>query len=726
MRYLLILLLMAPLTVIGQSTANWFEFKPGTAAPGNPLDMTSWIDKPAGKHGFLGMKGKDFVFEDGTPVKFWGVNICSDQPFAEEKKVKEWVKFMTHHGINGVRFHKFTWDATDGIHSTELTPPHWERFDRFCKELGDAGIYYSWSHIYGHRVRPADSSRLVAYAEIKDTRFPWAHLNGTTASLVNFAEDLQVLNIELTVNMLNHKNPLTGKRYADDPALTFVELQNEDNIFWAAIEETLRQTPTYKKMLNQKFSVWLRDKYKTQEALEKAWGGMGLEAGESLSAENIYPKPNHGLFSWEYEQALKENRSVPVHIADRAAFLFEEQMKFYSRFTKAIRDTGYKGLIIGSCWQAGSGITHFYNLYSDYVTGPIDRHNYFGGGTGHRLTTGKVDNQSMLTTPGSGLLSTGFQMVADRPFQISEWMSLIPTEWVAESAPLIATYGMGLQGWDASFSFAMDYPHYTPTIQSGHGVYNVTSPLQLALYPALAAMVYRNDVMEGKPVANRNVNIDELKLGRLNFIEKTAQQYDVKNFQSAVPAEALAIGPVTVSFNGKDGGKNESLDRYWDQKNKTITSTTGQLKWDYSNKGFYTVNTPGTKALTGFAAGTTHELGKFSITTNNEFAVIYLTSLDKNKDLEKCSQMLLSVMARARNTGMKYNEDKTALLEVGTAPILLEPVDVQLNLPKGKYKVHVLDHSGNKTGKTIDPSGNSFLASGTEYKAIYYLIERIR
>src|SRR5690606_31580674 len=173
----------------------------------------------------------------------------------------------------------------------------------------------------------------------------------------------------------------------------------------------------------------------------------------------------------------------------------------------AIRDTGYKGIIISSCWQAGSGITHFYNLYSDYKVGPIDRHNYFGGGTGHRLMPGKFKNAAMISKPGSGLLSTGFQMVGDRPFQFSEWMSLIPTEWTAESAPLIAAYGMGLQGWDASYAFAMDFSHYSPTVQQGNGVYNVSSPTQLALYPALSAMVYRNDVREGGVVANRNVNI---------------------------------------------------------------------------------------------------------------------------------------------------------------------------------------------------------------------------
>lgn len=721
---LLIWLSLASIVASAQDTTqDWFAFTPDNYFKPGTLDLSHLLDKPAGKHGFLQYRGKDFVFDDGTPVKFWGVNIASDEPFSEAEKVDLWTKFMTKYGINAVRFHKFTWDATDGIHSTQLTPSHWQRFDYFSKSLREAGIYYSWSHIYGHRVMKGDSARLLAYAEVKNTRFPWAHLNGTTSSLVNFADDLQALNIELTVNMLNHLNPHTGKRYAEDPALAFVELQNEDDIFWAAIEETLRQTPTYRKLLCKKFSKWLLKKYKTQAALMKAWGRQGLTTGESLDSLNVYPHPNHGIFSYEYEQAVKEGRSVPVYIADRAAFLYEEQMTFYQKFVVAIRDTGYKGVIVGSCWQAGSGITHFYNLHTDYEVGPIDRHNYFGGGTGHSLKPAKFDNATMVTRPGSGLFSTGFQQVVDRPFQISEWMSLIPTEWIAESSPIIAAYGLGLQGWDASHAFAMDFPHFTNTIQSGHGVYNVTSPTQLAVYPALAAMIYRGDIKEGELIANRNVNIQDLKAGKLDFIEKTSQQYDVKSFESSVPPEALAIGRVTVSFDGVEKHFIKDVSNYWDTQKKMITSTTRQLTWDYSGKGFFTIDSERTKALVGFAPGKEFNLSGVTIRTSNEFAVIFVTSLDETKSIKDAKRLLITTIARARNTGMKFNNDKTELLDVGSAPILLEPVDLEIALSEKKGTVHVLDHVGNRTNKTIPLQNGKVKLDGKIYKAIYYEIE---
>lgn len=706
------------------SGADWFPFNPKEAGATSRINMQNWLHKPAGRHGFVQMKKDDLVFSDGTPVKFWGVNIAGNKPFVPQDEAKKWAHFMAAYGINAVRFHKFTWDATDGVHSTQLTEEKWKAFDFFNSELKSKGIYYAWSHIYGHRVRPADSSRLLAYKEVAETKFPWSHINGTTASLVNFAEDLQALNIELTVNMLNHVNPVTGLRYADDPALACIELQNEDNIFWSAMEATLKQTPTYRALLCRKFSSWLKNKYRTNGALEAAWGKEALPKDESLEKATIYPQPNHGLFSHESEKASKNKTPLPKHIVDKALFLYEEQTKFYSKFEKAIRNTGYKGLLVGSCWQAGSGLAHLLNLHADYSVGVVDRHNYFGGGTGHRLEAGKVNNGAMVKVPGSGLLSTGFQQVARRPFFISEWMSLIPNEWTAESAPLIAAYGLGLQGWDASFAFAMDYAYFTPTIQSGHGVYNVTSPTQLALYPALAAMVYRNDISKGPVVADRSVPFAALSKGQLPFYEKVEQESDIKNLASLVPLQALAAGRVVLSFDKKD--KNTSykdLNKLLDTLNKKVTSATGQLVWDYKDKGYFMINTKGTQGVTGFCPGQLLTFNNIQLKTTNPFAVILATSLDREKTIGTATHILITTMARARNTNMQYNEDKTQLLQVGEPPLLLEPVNVEVTFKNTKkFQVHILDHSGNRTGQKVPVQNGNFFLQGDTYKTMYYEI----
>jgi hypothetical protein len=504
--------------------------------------------------------------------------------------------------------------------------------------------------------------------------------------------------------------------------LSFIEFQNEDNIFWGAIEETLKQTPTYRAMLCRKFSQWLKAKYGTDAQLKKAWNSEGLPEGETLEAENIYPQPNHGLFSWEYEQAAKESRPVKQNILDKAEFLYEEQMKFYRKFEKAIRDTGYKGPLVGSCWQAGTGLAHLLNLHADAEVGMIDRHNYFGGGQGHQLVPGKFDNAAMVSKIGSGLYSAGLQQVSDRPFAFSEWMSLIPNEWTAESSPIIAAYGMGLQDWDASYVFATDYPQYTHTIQS-HGIYNATSPTQMALYPALARMIYRGDVQEGETLVNRKIDLKSLLKGETPLNETVKQDFDRKVIEGSFPIRMMAAGKILLSFADENKTEYmENLSPLW--KDSVMTSTTSQLKWSVKGKGYFTINTPGTKGLVGFAKGQTFDLDELSLQMDNEFAVILVTSLEKNKGISDARKILVTTVARAKNTGMEYNEDHTELLEIGQAPILLEPVKLSMSIRrKTMPAITVLDHSGNKTNKTIQVKNGKWVLDGTESETIYYLLE---
>jgi hypothetical protein len=711
-----------------EESEKWFPFQPSNTFQSGEIGMEAWLDAPAGKHGFVKNEGDQLVFENGQSVKFWGTNLCTRLPYVEAEKADSFVSLAAKYGMNAIRFHKFSWFGYSKDKSTEFDPEKFERFDYFQSRLREKGIYYGWSHIYGHRVLPGDSSRLVAYSEIKNLEYPWSHLNGSTASLVNFAPDLQQLSIDLTLNMLNHVNAHTGLRYAEDPGLAFIEFQNEDNIFWGAIEYALEQAPTYRKMLCEQFSTWLFGKYESQSELKKAWGEDNIPEEESISRRNIYPQPNHGLFSYEYETALKESRPMATHILDKMRFLYEKQVEFYKRFEEAVRETGYKGVLVASCWQAGSGISHFYNLHADYLVGMIDRHNYFGGGEGgHGLQTGSVKNESMISEPGSGLFSAGMQQVVDRPFAFSEWMSLIPNQWTAEAAPIIAVYGMGLQGWDASFSFATDIPRFSPFLQSEHhGVYNVTSPLHMGLYPALARMIYRNDMQESPVIFTRNVHVPSLEEGVLDFEEKVDQGFDDKRFTGSVSPRTLAVGRIPVKFTDEPRETIiPDISAHLDTVNKMITSVTNELSWVYGQNDYFTINTAGTKGIVGFIPDKKIMLGDWELQSDNRFAVILITSLNKDKNLKDADKILITTVARGKNSGMKYNPTGDSLISVGTYPLLLEPVNVNLSINgESEYTVEVLDHDGLPTGKFVPVKNGKSAIKGSESKTLWYLLEK--
>ena len=706
--------------------ADWFPFVPTKGAKGGIIDMSNWLEKPAGQHGFLQCKSDQLVFQDGTPIKFWGVNICSARPYTDHESAQAWADILARYGVNSVRFHKFTSHALPDSISTDLSAEKYERLDFFSTRLREQGIYYGWSPVYGHKPRPADRSKLLAYDEIAAADMN-SHLSRSTIGLVNFAPDLQDLHIELITNMLRHKNPYTGLRYADDPALCFVEMQNEDNIFFATNSSMLDKCPTYRRMLIDLFTEWLRGKYGDQSGLAQAWGEKAFEWGQEvknaswdLDQGNICPVANHGIYDYEYRKAEENGESLPLFLLDMARFLYERQAGFYKKFEKAVRATGYGGALVGSCWQAGSGVTHYYNLHADYIVGLIDRHNYFGGGTGHRMVPGTVKNQAMVSRPGSGLLSTGMQQVIDRPFSLSEWLSLIPNEWVAEGAPLVAAYGLGLQGWDASYAFASDYPDFTSTLHTP-GVYNVMSPTQLALYPVLARMVYRGDVLESEPVSIRHVHIPFLSKGKLGFYESVKQGWDQKSIQGIVSHQALAAGRIVIEFTDTfQPTRRTDLSEFLDKD--AIRSSTGQLLWDFSDKGYVSINTPATKGVIGFATDQDIELDGLAFKIETPFAVILLTSLDKDKPISESGHLLLTTVARARNTGMQYDEEKTTLLDPGRAPVLLEPVDLNLTLDREITGVFALDHAGQKHRQSLEFEGKQIKISGSETRALYYEI----
>ena len=54
-----------------------------------------------------------------------------------------------------------------------------------------------------------------------------------------------------------------------DPALAYIELQNEDDIFFYTTENVLAQCPTYRKDLMRRFADWLQAQYGTQAQLAK-------------------------------------------------------------------------------------------------------------------------------------------------------------------------------------------------------------------------------------------------------------------------------------------------------------------------------------------------------------------------------------------------------------------------------------------------------------------------
>jgi hypothetical protein len=727
--------LTAGLTAGAADMSSWYAFEPRNTAEPGEIGMQDWIERPAGKHGRI-IRAQDQLHCNGKPIKLWGINLCYGACTPEKQLAEKRAAFYVKYGINSVRLHKYVdgpgWAGIQSPDScVEFDPEGLDRMDYQVAKFKEAGIYVLLSAHFGAlKLGPADQQYVPFLEEFG--KFDGNKDRVTTPhSAIHYSPQLQGVQIRQTVNLLRHKNPYTGLTYAEDPAIAFIEIINEQSILFYTSMNPLKASPTLRQQVAERFSDWLRDKYGSHEKLRDAWGekafdgfeGDGFPAGEHLDKRNILPLGNP--WYWYPEQLNGAQAYRRQRMLDTLVFLYELQCGFYDRYVQALREAGYQGEILGSNWQAGRALSHFYNLHSDWRVGTIDRHNYFGGGSAKPGT--KFSNSTMLRTAGSGTLSVGLQQASDRPFMLSEWIHVFPSEWGVEGPAILGAYGYGLQGWDVSYMFQnRDSGSFSDRI--GRDQWDATAPQVLGIFPAVARQVLRGDVKESELSAPLYVHVPSLAEVKLGFIDRTIQQYDVKSFDTdKVPARALAVARCAVQFTN-EYRDTPAFDLTPYEKAGFLTSSTNQLRWQEGSGGklggYFTIDTPGTKAVVGFAEGRQCRLGDITITPQCPFAAIYISAQEPDKDITTSKGLLITALARARNTGMKLNDSEDELLDRGNPPILMEPVKATITLSKpGTPKLYLLDHDGLRTETTIPIQDGRFTIDGTRDKTPHYLLE---
>lgn len=708
-----------------QASDTWFEFRPDNKNGPSVIGMESWLPAPAGAQGRVLMKRDRLVLEKtGEPIKFWGVNLGGSDCTPSREMADYWAERFARYGINAVRFHK-PWDQLyTKEDSTKLRPEPLARFDYFCHALRQRGIYYTWSFFYHRRLGATDLKRLSYPEEFQNPDGK----NGNVYGATDYIPEIQDILIEATENLLRHENPHTGLTYAEDPALACIEFQNEASImFWS--DRGLRSMPSYEREVAARFSDWLRGKYRNHAGLLAAWGEKALNLyhykDEHLDSRNILVVARPEDYATDRFNQFRTEGTFR-RVSDTAEFLHTLQNEFYDRFTDRVRALGYTGPLVGSCWRGKGDVSEYYNLLSDARVGIIDRHNYFGGLDGWRPRPGSFAASSQINNPGGGLLSSGMVQVADRPYAFSEWATVFPNEYVVESPSLIAIYGLGLQGWDASYQFATNTAGrgYSEALHKRNLLWVIERPENIGIYPAIARMIYRGDVAEGEVISTRRLSMDDLRDGALPWgSEHYSGWKDVKTYVGPMPGKALGAGRIVVAFTPSPVPSDMPfLDPLL--KDGVLHSNTGQLRWDMrrEKRYFVAVDTPGTKAVIGFAPDEPVELGAWKIGFSEApFAAVFVTSLDREGALDTAKSALVTVVGRAANTGMVFNEARNELIAIGDGPVRLEPVRVSLRtsdrLPK---EIQVLDHDGRRTGKTLPVSGPDIILDGAEHKTLYY------
>ncbi|MEO7318962.1 MAG: hypothetical protein ABIZ56_08245 [Chthoniobacteraceae bacterium] len=692
-------------SAVAAGPGDWFPLLADDDAfdPRSVIDMSRLVPAPAGQFGFLKAKGDKLQFEKAAaPVKFWGVGANLETGKYSREQLTQRAKYLRKFGCNVVREHPFWDEVTTGgrIDAKKL-----DAYDWWFAELKKHGIYSAWSVFYHWLIGPEAGYDL--FDDLPQERnSPLRDTYGVIAS----APKLWELRTPVLVELLAHKNPYTGLRYADDPALATVEMNNEESIFfWNPLGDLAagdKKWPRHAQRLRESFAAWTKARYQSDDALKAAWGE--LKNGDSVNARELKL-----MNPWELDgDGIRGAFAGQTQRAgDAMRFLAEMQRANFAACEQAMRGAGFRGVTITTAWLAGSGLGELPNLWTDTAADMIDRHDYFGGGEGHHsIAEGGVQWQSHLTRPGLGIFSRNLRVVEGRPFCMTEWSQSPPNRWKLEAAPLMAFYALGLQGWDASWHFAQS------GTRLGDGwpqmsAYASDTPHYLGQFPALAFALYHGHVKEAPAVLARRFTTDEIFSGR-----------DAAKKPPA-PAETFAIGRVTAAF---DGGKNErlELEKYWDEKNKIITSATDELVWDYGRERVLLRGSK-TQAVLGKPGPDPIALPGVTATIRTPFVSLIFTPLD-DAPLAQSKQILITALAQDKQTGARYNADGTRLESTGTAPLLLEPVQATLKFAEAKpASVTPCDPSGVPiSGKSVPIAADgSFSIDGT-YRAYYYEVKR--
>ena len=239
-------------------------------------------------------------------VKFWGVNLsgegCVPPPEVAPRVADRLAKF----GFNLVRFHGLdsTWGNTlfpkNAPDTQHFDPGQLDRLDRLIAELEKRGIYINLNLHVGRRFTAGDG-------------VPQAEMLGYGKYCVIFDPRMIELQKDYARQLLGHRNPYTGRTYAEDPAVVIVELTNENSLFggWTsgflrgkANQRPVNTTwtdipPYYGEELTRFFNQWLTRRYPTRSALADAWREGSRPAGDALLKNADFAAGTDG---WELSQ----------------------------------------------------------------------------------------------------------------------------------------------------------------------------------------------------------------------------------------------------------------------------------------------------------------------------------------------------------------------------------------------------------------------------------------
>ena len=681
----------------------------------------------AGAGGFIKVQGDSFVHEGtGEPIRFWAVNVRPRALRYDRPGIERLARFVAKLGVNMVRFQGPLWKDDD---ITRIDPAKLDRLHMLAAALRRQGIYLSLSTYFPLWLRPKDGPGFEGY---DGHQVPFG--------LPFFSPAFQTLQRSWFRAVLTAKNPYTGVSLAEDPTLAFVEILNEDSLFFWTFDPYRSVPAPQMRLLETSFGEWLKQRYGGLAQALARWSGGHIKGDDAATGRA-------GLMP-----LAEIRRRRDLRAQDTATFLAEVQRTYFDRMLGFLKhDLAFKGSVTGSNWVTADARTlgpldKWSNAGCDYM----DRHGYFGGPhegdrASYLISPGdRYDDALALRfesgKPGDPLFSLPIMDLAydGKPSTLSEVGWLPPNRYRADMPILAAAYG-ALQGSNALVFFTVDDDGWAPQIQK----FTIADPAAMGQFPAAALMYRKGLVKTADPVVHLDVSLASLEA--LEGLPIAAPENldalraaGVPNASQAdlTPGAAMArridplaflVGRVEVQIGERPGEQSTfaDLSGLIDRHAKKVRSATGELGWDWG-RGVATVDAPAAQGATGLlqAAGaiTLHDV---TIASDNEYGSVMLVSLD-GAPLARSRKILLQAVSEDANSGWSApGSGLRAIADVGGPPIVVRKLAgrVTFHRPDAQaLAVTPLDFNGYPApGRlALTAAGELTLLPTT----LYYLIEK--
>ena len=632
-----------------------------------PVDISFVFaaEKPAGRHGFLQVQGRHFVFEDGTPVKFWGTNFNGCGCFPEKDYAEKLAKRLARLGLNLVRFHQldsewhtpniFAFTKGKRVTDASFDPESMDRLDWLIHCLKKEGIY-CYMDMFTYRKFRSDEGVENA-AGLKDAAKPFCC----------YSDKLIDLQKDLCQRLWTHTNPYTGLAYCDDPVFVMAEIVNESDLFYPRHPF---DTEPYRSEFMNKLDNWLK--------------------------ENGYPQTSADFDTSDYDNEI---------LID---FKMQLQERYYRDMMAHMRQCGVKIPITGTNWTSSPA-----NLKTQLITDFYDNHVYFYDWRWGEFEK-RCSNEAITQRSKCYMSCFGFSSAPNKPTYISEWDMPWPNEYRAESPIYTAAVGM-LQDWSGfaihtySYSTRLERMNMLGKEMSAEKIGNVpyrqgifsawNDPAKFGLFYHAALITRRGDVSPAKSFRTVTpLSKSEHDWNAVNHsIEQTGIVTDYSFETEHAPSPAY------------DGCE--------------VLSDTGELyrNWD---KNYGWIDTPRTKCVYGFLLKNGRQsLKGVSVDCRTDFAVIAMSSLT-DEALDTTDNILLTAVGRAKNTGSRFEGE--LMLDIGKPPVLIEVIEAEIAIDTVHpgMVVWAISAEGYYIGTvpSVYEDGKLKFTIGKQSQSMYYLI----